>query len=504
MYICKKNRDIMNVHKISHEHLSIERVRQIVSENYKLELSDEAKRRIVRCREYLDKKMGTQQDTIYGVTTGFGSLCNVSVSKNELSQLQKNLVMSHACGVGEKVPQEIVKIILLLKVQSLAYGFSGVQLITVERLIEMFNENILPVVYQQGSLGASGDLAPLAHLSLPLLGLGQVYINNEMVSASEIMQTKGWEPVILQSKEGLALLNGTQFMSAYAVYLIIRAEQISKSADLIGALSLDAFDGRIEPFNNEVHIIRPHSGQLKTAETVSSLLIGSQIVTQEKNHVQDPYSFRCIPQVHGASKDAIEYVKKVITTEINSATDNPTVVPDKDLIISAGNFHGQPLAIAMDFLAIAVAELGSISGQRTYQLISGKRNLPPFLVKNSGLNSGFMIPQYTAASIVSQNKQLCTPASVDSIESSQGQEDHVSMGANAATKLYRVVENTFGVLAIELFNAAQALEFRRPLKTSDTLENIVAQYRKVVPFIDNDDIMYPHIDNSIKFLKELL
>jgi histidine ammonia-lyase len=346
-------------------------------------------------------------------------------------------------------------------------------------------------------------LAPLAHLCLPLLGLGEVYFNGEIVSAYEIMLSKGWKSITLQSKEGLALLNGTQFMSAYAVYSIIRAEQISKAADLIGALSLDAFDGRIEPFNREVHIIRPHSGQLKTAETISSLLAGSQIVAQKKIHVQDPYSFRCMPQVHGASKDAVEYAKSVITTEINSATDNPTVIPDKDLVISAGNFHGQPLAIVMDFLAIAVAELGSISGQRTYQLISGKRNLPPFLVKNSGLNSGFMIPQYTAASIVSPNKQLCTPASVDSIESSQGQEDHVSMGANAATKLHQVVENTFKVLGIELFNAAQALEFRRPLRSSAELEGLIEKYRDIVPFIDNDDIMYPHIENSVRFLKGL-
>ncbi|MDR3327499.1 MAG: histidine ammonia-lyase [Prevotellaceae bacterium] len=491
----------MKVHQISPEHLSIEKVKQIISDNYTLKLSAEAIKRIVRCREYLDKKMETQQEPIYGVTTGFGSLCNISIGKDELSQLQKNLVMSHACGTGEKVPQDIVKITLLLKVQSLSYGFSGVQLITVERLIEMFNNNILPVLYQQGSLGASGDLAPLAHLSLPLLGLGEVYFNGEICPASEIMKRKNWQPIELQSKEGLALLNGTQFMSSYAVYSIIRAEQLSEAADMIGALSLDAYDGRIEPFNLAVHLIRPHFGQLKTAETILELLSGSQIITQEKTHVQDPYSFRCMPQVHGASKDAIRYVKSVITTEINSATDNPTVIPDKDLVISAGNFHGQPLAIVMDFLAIAIAELGSISGQRTYQLISGKRNLPHFLVAKPGLNSGFMIPQYTAASIVSQSKQLCCPASVDSIESSQGQEDHVSMGANAATKLYRVVENTFRVLGIELFNAAQALEFRRPLRSSDILEFLVEKYREIVPFIDNDDVMYPHIDNSVNFLK---
>ena len=495
----------MNIHKISPAPITIDDVKRIISENYKLTLSDEAIHRIKLCRDYLDKKIAENSEPIYGITTGFGSLCNISVEKNDLSKLQKNLVMSHACGTGEKVPQEIVKIILLLKIQSLSYGFSGVQTLTVQRLIEFFNEDILPVIYTQGSLGASGDLAPLAHLSLPLLGLGEVYFEGKIVPTSEIMPLKNWQPIELQSKEGLSLLNGTQFMSGYGVYSLIRAEQISEQADIIGALSLDAFDGRIEPFNSEVHIIRPHKGQIRTAEKISSLLTDSEIIKQKKQHVQDPYSFRCMPQVHGASKDAIEYVKSVITTEINSATDNPTVVPEKDLIISAGNFHGQPLALAMDFLAIALAELGSISGQRTYQLISGKRNLPHFLVKNSGLNSGFMIPQYTAASIVSQSKQLCTPASVDSIESSQGQEDHVSMGANAATKLLKVVENTTQVLAIELFNAAQALEFRRPLKTSKFLENFVENYRKIVPFVDNDMIMYDLMKKSKEFLiKQIL
>ncbi|MDR1544189.1 MAG: histidine ammonia-lyase [Prevotellaceae bacterium] len=492
----------MKIHKISSKHLSIDDVKRIISEDYKLVLSPEAQKKITDCRRYLNNKMETQKEPVYGVTTGFGSLCNVSVSKDDLSQLQKNLVMSHACGTGEKVPEKIVKIILLLKIQSLSYGFSGVQLATVERLIYFFNENVLPVVYQQGSLGASGDLAPLAHLALPLLGLGEVYFEGKIMPASEVLRAKNIQPITLQSKEGLALLNGTQFMSGYGVFACICADKISDAADTIGSLSLDAFDGRIEPFNIEVHKIRPHRGQLKTAERISALLADSQIVVQEKTHVQDPYSFRCMPQIHGASKDAIEYVKDVITTEINSATDNPTVVPQQDLIISAGNFHGQPLALAMDFLAIALAELGSVSGQRTYQLISGKRSLPPFLVKNSGLNSGFMIPQYTAASIVSQSKQLCTPASVDSIESSQGQEDHVSMGANAATKLFRVVENTFRVLAIELFNAAQALDFRRPLQSSAALENFYSQYRKKVQFIDNDEVMYPLIDRSTEFVKE--
>lgn len=492
----------MKIHKISAEHLSIGRVRQIMEEGYKLELSDDARRRIVRCREYLDKKMATQEAPIYGITTGFGSLCNISVGADELGCLQKNLVMSHACGTGERVDNEVVRLMLLLKVQSLSYGNSGVQLATVERLVDFFNEDILPVVYQQGSLGASGDLAPLAHLSLPLLGLGEVEYRGEIVPSAEILREKGWSPICLQSKEGLALLNGTQFMSAYGVWSLLKAQDLSEWADRIAALSLDAFDGRIEPFCDEVHIIRGHKGQLQTARRMRELLEGSELISRPKQHVQDPYSFRCIPQVHGASKDTIAYVGSVLETEINSVTDNPTIFPDEDIVVSAGNFHGQPIALAMDFLSIAIAELGNISERRIYRLISGNRGLPNFLVANPGLNSGFMIPQYTAASIVSQSKGLCMPASVDSIPSSQGQEDHVSMGSNAATKLYRVVLNTERVLAIELMNAAQALEFRRPARSSQAVEELVAKYREVVPFVDNDVVMYPHIESSIHFLRE--
>ncbi len=492
----------MDHHHISAERLTVARLQEILDLRMPIALSDDAKRRIVRCREYLDRKIKESEQPIYGITTGFGSLCNISVGADELSQLQRNLVMSHACGTGEKVPSQIVRLILLLKIQSLSYGYSGVQLQTVERLVEFYNRDILPVVYQQGSLGASGDLAPLAHLSLPLLGLGEVEYEGRRRPASEVLEELGWEPLELQSKEGLALLNGTQFMSAYGVWSIIQARRLSDWADRIGALSLDAFDGRIEPFCDEVHVIRAHRGQLATARAVRRLLEGSELIRRPKKHVQDPYSFRCMPQVHGATKDTIDYVESVLETEINSPTDNPTVFPEEDMVVSAGNFHGQPIALAMDFLAIALAELGNISERRTYKLISGSRGLPNFLVANPGLNSGFMIPQYTAASIVSQTKGLCMPASVDSIPSSQGQEDHVSMGSNAATKLYRVVLNTERVLAIELFNAAQALEFRRPAHTSPELERMVADFRKKVPFIDNDTVMYPHIESSVQFLRE--
>ena len=492
----------MEYHHLSSERLTIAGLKEILDSGKPVALSEELRRRIVRCREYLDRKIKDSDQPVYGITTGFGSLCDISVGGDELSQLQRNLVMSHSCGTGGQVPSEIVRLMLLLKIRSLSYGYSGVRLETVERLIDFYNNGILPVVYRQGSLGASGDLAPLAHLSLPLLGLGEVEHDGRRRPSAEVLEEFGWKPLELQSKEGLALLNGTQFMSAYGVQAVIDARRLSDWADRIGALSLDAFDGRIEPFYDEVHVIRAHPGQLATARAVRSLLEGSELIRRPKKHVQDPYSFRCMPQVHGATKDTIDYVAGVLETEINSPTDNPTIFPDEDMIISAGNFHGQPIALAMDFLAIALAELGSISERRIYKLISGSRGLPHFLVANPGLNSGFMIPQYTAASIVSQSKGLCMPASVDSIPSSQGQEDHVSMGANAATKLRRVVLNTERVLAIELFNAAQALEFRRPARTSPALENLVADYRRRVPFIDNDTVMYPYIEASVQFLRE--
>ena len=488
-------------HIISAEHLSIERVGEIIEKGYKLELGDDARQRIQRCRAYLDKKIAENKAPIYGVTTGFGSLCNVSVSAEELEQLQVNLMMSHACGVGDRVPNEIVKIMLLLKIQSLSYGFSGCKLDTVERLIDFFNNDIYPIVYMQGSLGASGDLVPLAHLSLPLVGLGEVEFEGEVMTGVAVLEKKGWKPIHLASKEGLALLNGTQNMSSFAVWGLLQAMKLSDWADKIAVMSLDAYEGRPEPFTPAVHAVRPHKGQIDTAAHIKQLLEGSELIKQPKTYVQDPYSFRCVPQVHGAAKDTINYVKSVIDTEINSATDNPTVCPDEDLVISAGNFHGEPIALPIDFLAIALNELANISERRIYKLVSGTRGLPSFLVANPGLNSGFMITQYTAASIVSLNKSLCSPASVDSIPSCQGQEDHVSMGANAAIKLYKVALNTERVLAIELFNAAQALDFRRPLKSSPAIEAIHAAYRKAVPFISEDEVMYPHIETSVQFLR---
>lgn len=490
------------IHKISAEHLTIERIGEVVYNGYKLELSDDARNRIIRCREYLDEKIAKTTRPVYGVTTGFGSLCNVSVNPDQLAQLQINLMMSHACGVGDRVPNDIVKMMILLKVQSLSYGYSGCKLDTVQRLVDFFNNDIYPVVYMQGSLGASGDLVPLAHMSLPLVGLGEVEYQGKVISGAEMLEIFGWEPIHLVSKEGLALLNGTQNMSAFAVWSLLQAQKLSDWADKIAAMSLDAYHGLLSPFTKAVHVVRPHQGQLDTAAHMMELLEGSEIAATPKDYVQDPYSFRCIPQVHGAAKDTIAYVKSVIDTEINSATDNPTVCPDEDLIISAGNFHGEPIALPMDFLSIGLSELANISERRIYKLVSGTRGLPSFLVAKPGLNSGFMIAQYTAASVVSLNKSLATPSSIDSIPSSQGQEDHVSMGANAAIKLYKIVLNVERVLAIELFNAAQALEFRRPQKSSPVIEKLFDEYRKVVPFIVNDEVMYPHIQHSIEFLRK--
>ena len=489
------------IHHISSEHLTLDKVKEIIDSHARLVLSEESIQAIEKCRRYLDTKMDDIGRPVYGVTTGFGSLCNVTIPADKLSQLQYNLVVSHACGSGETVRAEIVKLMLLLKVQSLSYGHSGAQRVTVQRLIDMFNNDILPVVYQHGSLGASGDLAPLAHLSLPLLGLGEVLYKGQIRPSAEVAAEFGWQPITLQSKEGLALLNGTQFMSAHAVWSVLKSKRLSKWADYIGAISLDAYDGRIEPFFALTHQLRPHKGQIETGERFLHLLEGSELIKRDKVHVQDPYSFRCIPQVHGAVKDCIRYVESVIEIEINSTTDNPNVFPDEDMIISAGNFHGEPIALPMDSLAVAMSELASISERRTFRLISGQRGLPSFLVAKPGLNSGFMIPQYTAASIVSQNKGLCWPASCDSIPSSQGQEDHVSMGSNSATKLVRVLDNVEEVLGIELLNAVQALEFRRPAKTSPVLEGIINDYRRQVPFVDNDSYLHPLIEKSVLFLR---
>lgn len=482
--------------------LNFQQVKNLLDFDQQVSITFDAHERILKCRDYLDQKINNSDALFYGINTGFGFLQDVKIDKDQIEQLQHNLLMSHACGMGEEVPQDIVKLMLMLKIKSLSYGHSGVQIDTVKRLMEMYNQNVLPVIYTQGSLGASGDLAPLSHLSLPLIGLGEVYYNGTKRKSEDVLKELGWQPLTLQSKEGLALINGTQFMSAYGMYCLQKAEHLIAMADLIAAMSFDAFDCVSSPLQEAIHLIRKHKGQINTAATLRKYLRDSDIANQPKKQVQDPYSFRCMPQVHGATKDVFETVLNVFLTEINSVTDNPNIFPEEDLIVSGGNFHGQPLALHLDFLAIAMSELANISERRTYQLISGQRDLPLFLVKDAGLNSGFMIPQYTCAGIVSENKQLCTPASVDSISSSNNQEDHVSMGANAATKLLRVVNNVEKVLAIELLTAAQALDFRRPMQSAAAIENLHKAFRKIVSFNEQDRVLHDDMMKSVTFVKD--
>ena len=466
-----------------------------------LALSDEAKKKIVDCREFLNGYLKESEAPVYGINTGFGSLCNTEISSDDLTLLQNNLLRSHACGMGEIISDEIVRLMLVLKAKSLSHGHSGVQLATVELLLSFYHKDILPIVYHQGSLGASGDLSPLSHLCLPLIGEGEVKYKGVRMPAKEALKAEGLNPIELQSKEGLALINGTQFMLAYACEILLRADHLFGFAIDIAAMSIDAFDSRPEPFVELTHLVRNQVGQQIVANEIELALQGSEILSQRKTHVQDPYSFRCIPQVLGASHDAMNYVMDVVEREMNAVTDNPIIFPEENRIISGGNFHGQPLALSLDFLAISLAEIASISERRTYKLISGQRGLPAFLVKDAGLNSGFMIPQYAAASIVSQNKQLCTPSSVDTIDSSNGQEDHVSMGANGATKCFQVVKNLQSVLAIELLNAAQALDFRRPLKSSTRVEELHSELRQEVPHYTHDRFQHADMQKVYQLLE---
>ena len=493
----------MKPHLIGTVGLELRELEHILNERKSIALDSDALALVQRSHRYLLDRLKRSDAPIYGVNTGFGALHDKSIAKKDLAQLQKNLVMSHACGSGDPVPPEIVRAMLVLKVQNMAFGHSAVAPATVQRLIDMYNADVLPVVYERGSLGASGDLAPLAHLSLPLIGLGEVMLEGKRMPSAKALKKFGWKPLELGPKEGLALLNGTQFMNAFASLLTLKATRLAELAYVIAAFSLDPYDGRIEPFHPSVHAVRPHPGQAVVAGHMRDLLKGSALIKRKKEHVQDPYSFRCIPQVHGASRDAIAYVERVVECELEAVTDNPTVFDDEDLVISAGNFHGQPLALALDFLAIAVAELGSISERRTYKLIGGQRGLPAFLVAKPGLNSGFMIPQYTAASLVSANKQRCMPNSVDTIDSSNGQEDHVSMGAAAAIKTWHVVQDVERILAIELFTAAQALEFRRPFKSSVRLESLHAALREQVAFVKNDVVMHDPMEGTLAFLRAL-
>lgn len=487
---------------ISDKYLSLSELYEVLRQEFPLELSEDSQKQVVKGREYLEQKLLNAESAIYGINTGFGSLCDVAIDGKDLEKLQENLVRSHACGTGDVIDSSFVKTMLFLKAKAFSQGKSGVRLELLERLLFFYNQEIYPQIFSQGSLGASGDLAPLAHLSLALMGEGQVLYKGKWQASAKVLKALGQQAIRLKSKEGLALLNGTQFMLGLGINAYFEAKKLIYLADLISALSLEGFDGRPEPFDPLIHYARPHKGQVQTAAFILEVLEGSQLIRREKKHVQDPYSFRCIPQVHGATKDLLNYVASVFETELNSVTDNPTVFAEDDKIISGGNFHGQPLALALDSFAIAMAELGNISERRTYLLISGQRELPAFLVAKPGLNSGLMIAQYTAASIVSQNKQYCTPASVDSIVSSNGQEDHVSMGANAATKLQKVIDNLKTILAIELITASQALFFRND-KTSDFLSSFLEAFREEVPFIDEDRIIQKDIEKSRAFIDSL-
>ena len=486
--------------QISQNDLTISDIESILKENLKLKLDQQTEKKVSSNRLYLDQKLENSDVLHYGINTGFGSLCNKVISSGELRKLQVNLVRSHACGFGKEVDNEMVKIMMLLKIQSLSRGYSGITLTTLKRLIYFFNHDIFPIVYEQGSLGASGDLAPLAHMSLALIGEGFVSYNNKLISAEQIHIDLKIDPILLETKEGLALLNGTQFMSAYAVHAALDVSRLFDHSTKISALSLDAYNCQLSPFNPELHALRPYHGQQYISAEILKLLSESDLVKVKDKDVQDPYSFRCIPQVHGASYDVFIDFKQKVEIEINSVTDNPVIIDDKNQIISGGNFHGQPLAYIMDFLTIAIAELGSISERRVYKLISGTRGLPAFLVQNPGLNSGLMIPQYTAASIVSKNKILCQPASVDSIESSNGQEDHVSMGSISAVKLKEVIENVQRILSIELLVASQAFGFRSTRKTSPSLTNLLENFSNEVPFIEEDTVMHDLMVKSEEFL----
>lgn len=481
--------------------LTFQQVKHFLEYKQLVSVTFAAHEAITKCRTYLDEKINESDRLFYGINTGFGFLQNIKIEKEELETLQQNLLLSHSCGMGEEVPEEIVRLMMMLKIKSLSYGYSGITIEVVKRLMDMHNNDVIPVIYTQGSLGASGDLAPLAHMCLPLIGKGEVRLKGRKISATEAFNQMNWQPVSLQSKEGLALINGTQFMSAYGMYCLQQSERLIQWSDIIAAISFDAFDCCSDCMDAEIQQIRPHRGQIKTASVIRKALKGSEILLKKKSQVQDPYSFRCIPQVHGATKDTFDFVLQTFLTEINSVTDNPNIFPEEDKILNGGNFHGQPLAMTLDFLAIAISELANISERRTYQLLSGQRDLPFFLVKNPGLNSGLMIPQYTAASIVSENKQLCTPCSVDSISSSNNQEDHVSMGANSATKCRRVVQNVERVLAIELLAAVQALDFRMPLKSSPQIEKLVSAFREKVAFNESDRFLHDDMIASVEFMR---
>ncbi|MCB0715261.1 MAG: histidine ammonia-lyase [Chitinophagaceae bacterium] len=441
--------------------------------------------------------------TVYGVNTGFGILANTAISKEDTALLQYKILQSHSVGVGEAIPEEIAKLMMIIKVHALSQGYSGVQLSTLERIIWHIDQDIIPVVPEKGSVGASGDLAPLAHLFLPLLGLGEVFYKGKKQDAKEILDQFQLTAINLGPKEGLALINGTQFIAAFAVKAIQKMHNCLEAADIIGAMSLEALTGTKAPFDERLHQLRPFAGNQLVAQRLRILLSDSAIMQShiDCGRVQDPYSLRCMPQVHGASRNAWLHLKEVTVTELNAVTDNPIILSAEDTV-SGGNFHGQPLALPLDYCCFAAAEIGNISDRRSYLLLEGKWGLPLLLMQDVGLNSGFMIPQYTTAALVTENKTLCFPASADSIPTSLGQEDHVSMGSISGRKLYRVLENLEQIIAIELLSACQAIEFRRPLKSSVLLEFAHDYVREFVSFAEEDRIFANDINAVTKIITD--
>ena len=468
---------------------TISDIMAILDDPKKAKLTKESKQKILQSQQNVQQIVASDR-TVYGINTGFGPLCDVKISEEETAQLQHNLIISHAVGVGKPIAKELSKVMMISKIHALSKGFSGVSLEVIERLIFMLEEDIIPVVPEQGSVGASGDLAPLAHLVLPLLGLGKVWQNNEIRNTADVLAEKGIKPLILGPKEGLGLINGTQFILAHAILGLNKFEYLLDLADLTAALSLEAYRGSASPFKKELHDIRPFSGSKRVAARMLKFLKNSENLHAHEfcDRVQDPYSMRCVPQVHGASRNAYEHLKNLAEIELNSVTDNPIVLSAEESI-SGGNFHGQLLALPLDYCTLAAAELGNISDRRSYLLLEGKFGLPRLLTESSGLNSGFMIPQYTSAALVTENKTLCFPASADSIPTSLGQEDHVSMGSISGRKFNQVLGNLENILAVELMFGAQGLEFRRPAKCSKYVENAYALIRTKVEKLEDDRLI---------------
>ena len=484
------------------DQLTIKKVKHIANGTLKASLTNTVIDSVNLCRKKVET-MAIGNKAVYGINTGFGPLCDTQITPQETSKLQRNLLITHAVGVGSPIDKELSKIMMICKVHALCQGFSGVRLELIKRIIYFIENDLLPIVPEQGSVGASGDLAPLSHLFLPLLGEGEFWIEDKIVPAKEVLSSYGLKPLQLEAKEGLGLINGTQFILAHAIEGLTKMKYLLNLADVSGVMSLEGFQGSASPFREELHKIRPFKGNLKVAERIRMLLEGSQNVEShlECERVQDPYSIRCLPQVHGASRNAFNHLNELAKIEMNSVTDNPIILSDTEAI-SGGNFHGQPLAMALDYASIAASELGNISDRRCYLLLEGKYGLPRLLTANGGLNSGFMIPQYTTAALVAENKSLCFPPSADSIPTSLGQEDHVSMGSISGRKFNQILGNIEKILAIELMYAAQAMEFRRPNTFSDIIEKNFEIIRGKVDKLEDDRVLKDDIYAMISLVKK--